>query len=93
MGALLGASDEGITIHDFYVRDTGELLAAYDAAQARVAELEAQLNKPYRHLCDRHPDVNYRYEWACPNCLAELRARMNKLAAVLAEAKDGSEHA
>lgn len=26
-----------------------------------------------RHLCQHHPDVDYRHAWGCPDCLRELR--------------------
>ncbi len=26
-----------------------------------------------RRLCKTHPDVDYKHEWGCPECVSELR--------------------
>ena len=29
-----------------------------------------------RRLCKHHPEVDYKTEWGCPRCLAELREKV-----------------
>lgn len=40
-----------------------------------------------RQLCPHHPDVDYKLNWACPDCLVELRDENKQLREQLAEAK------
>lgn len=38
--------------------------------------------------CAMHPDVNPQTMWGCPDCIVELRAERNTLAAALKHALD-----
>lgn len=38
-----------------------------------------------RQLCPHHPDVDYRHAWGCPDCVRELRAKLDAAERVAAE--------
>ena len=52
--------------------------------RAKQAEEALQRQGPanprgYRRLCQTHPDVDYRTQWGCPECVAELREALQRL--------------
>ena len=32
-----------------------------------------------KRLCKHHPEIDYKHHWGCPDCLAELRAKNERL--------------
>ena len=56
--------------HDDAVKIAELITAEQNKNSTGVVNLS---NLVRRRLCEHHPDVDYKNEWGCPRCLAELR--------------------
>lgn len=73
---LSGSTGQTTRLKDrlWIVTDRERLLEAL-----ATAALAAPESGP-RRLCPTHPDIDYRHEWGCPQCVTELRDEVETLA-------------